>query len=185
VEYRFPLNIPFEDLGLNSLNIMLEVGAQGGLEAPDAEGITHYHSALMLPDDVPSSKITDGQTDLTFWVGGVETCTVPVEEYSRYARGGRYTPIWWRGSAYGKLVSIWIGPDGTLIDNQKVSPVTLDQVLDHNRLTRDRLLKNSLSSSDYLSFRIGIKPDAKHISGFNVFGKGFGNHPVDVMARFY
>lgn len=185
LEYRFPLNIPFEDLGLTSVNVSLEVGAQGGLLENAEDGTPQYHSALMLPHGMSAGRITEGQTDLTFWLGGVEICTVPVEESSRYERGGRYTPKWWRGSAYGKLVSIWVGEDGTMIDGQKVSDVTLDQVLDRSHLTRDRLLKNSLSSADYLSLRVGIKPDAKHISGFNIFGKGFGNHPVDIVARFY
>lgn len=185
VEYRFPLNIPFQDLGLDNLNIMLEVGAQGGLVAPDATGEKQYHSALILPSDMPQRRITESETDLTFWLGGVEICTVMVKEFSRYERGGRYTPKWWRGSAYGSLISLWVGPDGTSLDGQRVSDVTLDQVLDFNHLQKDRLLKNSLSSSDYLSFRIGIKRDARHISGFNIFGKGFGNHPIDIVARFY
>lgn len=185
VEYRFPLNIPFQDLGLRSVNIMLEIGAQGGLHALNAQGEKEYHPALIMPNNMTKERITESKTDITFWVGGVETFTLPVEEYSRYERGGRYTPKWWRGSAYGTLVSLWVGPDGTFLEGQKVGDVTLDQILDNNRLVKDRLLKTSLTSSDYLSFRVGIKPEAKHISGFNIFGKGFGNYPINIVARFY
>jgi len=184
VEYRIPLNIPFGDLGQLHMAILLEIGAQGGLVWEKGEERT-YRDELALPPSVDRMQIRDGTSDITFWLGGMELGTVTVSEHSRYQHGGRYTPKWWRGSGYGQMLSIDISKNGVTIDGQYTSALTFEQVLTANGLDRTNLTAREGIPSQYLSFRVGIKPDAKNISGFNIFGKGFGNYSGDIIARFY
>ncbi len=185
LEYRVPLNIPFEDLGLERISIQMELSAQGGLAELEEAGIYHKHDALVFPEEIELAKAYSGLSDITIYFGGQELATFSLEDFSRYQRNGRYTPTWWRGSGYGKLVSIDINEEGTFMDGQKVSMVTLEKVLDRSMLIRNRALKVSLTSCDYIPLRIGIKPSAQHISGFTLFGKGYGNYPHGILVRFY
>ena len=75
---------------------------------------------------------------------------------------GVFTPDWWKlkGSQYGKLKNWRVGADGTYVDGLRISSVNL-AALD---------LKNHHS----IRVRIGVKDDAKHPGGINIFGKGFG-----------
>ena len=31
--------------------------------------------------------------------------------------------------------------------------------------------------------RLGVKPDAAHVGGLNIFGKSFGNHAQDIVLK--
>jgi len=33
--------------------------------------------------------------------------------------------------------------------------------------------------------KIGIKEDAEHVGGLNIFGRGFGNYDQDLVLRMY
>jgi predicted transcriptional regulator len=35
------------------------------------------------------------------------------------------------------------------------------------------------------TFRIAVKPDAKHLGGINIFGRGFGNYDQDIILRLH
>lgn len=175
VEYRIPLNIPFEDYGISKIEIIMEVSAQGGVSE---------HRSLFLPPEVDKARITDGVSDVFFEVDGYDLGTITVEEFSRIS-GGKYTPTWWKGSNYGKLVSIVINGKGTTINGIKTSDVRVEDIISPNVIARDNQLKKALLSSDSIRLRIGIREDAEHISGFNLFGHGFGQHTCDIITRFY
>jgi len=185
LEYRVPLNIPFEDLGLEKVNIQMEISAQGGLYEIDMNGVMQKHDALHFPDEVDPKKAESGMSDITISLGGRDLVTVTVEDFSRYQHAGRYTPTWWRGSGYGKLVSLTVDSQGTFMDGQQVSMVTLDKVLNRSMLIKNRAMKVSLSSGDYIPLRVGIHSNAQHISGLTLFGKGYGNYPHGILVRFY
>ena len=55
------------------------------------------------------------------------------------------------------------------MDDQKVSDVTLEQLL-----TND---------NQYWSIRFEVAEDAKNVGGLTLFGKKFGNHEQDIMIR--
>ena len=77
---------------------------------------------------------------------------------------GVYTPAWWKlkGSQYGMLKSWRVTADGSYVDGIKISPVALKELdLENHRSIR---------------LRIGIKDEAKHKGGINIFGRGFGNY---------
>lgn len=175
VEYRIPLNIPFEDVGITRLEIILELSAQDDIS---------QNPMLVLPEDIGPGRITDGVSDVTFEVGGHEIGSCLLREYARFG-GGRHTPAWWKGSSYGKLVRIAIDREGTTIDGERASGVTLGDVLPRELLLRNNRLKRALHTADYVPLRVGIRRDAAHISGFTLFGHGFGEHTCDIVVRFY
>lgn len=185
LEYRVPLNIPFEDLGLDKLSVIMELGAQGDLLYPGKDGTLQPREFLQLPENVSKEHIHPHLSDVTLWLGNAEVATVTVVDDSRLQRAGRYTPMWWRGSAFGQLVEITLDKNGTYLNGQYAGPLTLSEVLDNKLLTQNRSLKNRLASCDYLPLRIGMKPTAKNMGGFTLFGKGFGNYPHGILVRFY
>ena len=70
---------------------------------------------------------------------------------------------------YG-LLKVWhVDEHKTEVDGMRVSGVTV------------RDLK--LSDFPFILVRIGVKPDAVHIGGLNLFGSRFGNYPQDLILR--
>lgn len=175
VEYRIPLNIPFEEYGLSKIEIMLELSAQGSVSE---------NKSLVLPEAVPFERLTDGISDVFFQVDGREIGTCTVEECSR-GQGGKYTPTWWKGSNYGKIITITIDESGSYINGTQTSDIRVYDIFTPDILTRDTSLKRALHSADNIRFRVGIHPNAKHISGFNIYGHGFGHYPIDIITRYY
>jgi predicted transcriptional regulator len=86
-------------------------------------------------------------------------------------QAGHLTPDWWgvHSTQYG-LLKLWqLDATGTKIDGVWISDVTIDAL---------RLLE-----APYIAVRIGIKPDATHVGGLNLFGSQFGNYPQDLVLR--
>lgn len=83
---------------------------------------------------------------------------------------GKYNPDWWHASLnqYGLLKKLRISPDGTYMDDTKLSSVS----------TKDL----NLTNESILKFRISVLPDARHPGGCTLFGHGFGNHPQNIRG---
>ena len=171
--YKLPLPRIFS---INSAGVMLEI-----ILEISALGDVVYNSTFIKPEHISSEQITEGISDVTFWVNGQEAGMFTTREISRgdgsypdktkYKRErGKYTPKWFLGSFYGEVVEILITNTGTFINGTKTSELTFD---DYE------------VAGSYVDFKIGIKDDAKQISGFNVFGENFGNHPRDIILRLY
>ena len=56
----------------------------------------------------------------------------------------------------------------------------LDEQPTDNRITIDSL---RLDSYPYISFKIGIAPDAKIKGGINIFGEKYGDFPQNIIMR--
>lgn len=127
--------------------------------------------SMELSSEVPGTS-SDWPSDITVAVNGkdVGTWTSPGDFGDQR---GVYTPDWWKlkGSQYGKLKSFRVGRDGTYVDGIKISPVSLKD-LDVERHHSIRL-------------RIGVKPEARHPGGINIFGRGFGNYDQDIVMRMH
>jgi len=111
-------------------------------------------------------------SDITLWINGVETGTwVSPGDYGD--RRGKYTPEWWKleGSQYGHLKHWGIGGEGTYVDGVRVSDVTVDEL--------------ALPEHHSIRVRLGVKNEAEHRGGMNLFGRGFGNYPQDIVLRLY
>jgi len=112
----------------------------------------------------------DWPSDITLWLNDVElgTWTSPADFGGQR---GVLTPDWWdtRNTQYGLLKEWRVSSDGCFVDGMKISARTIDDI--------------AITSKDFISARIGIKDDAKHRGGVNLFGHKFGNYPQDILMR--
>ncbi len=125
--------------------------------------------AMELSSEVPGTA-ADWPSDITVSVNRIDvgTWTSPGDFGDKR---GVYTPDWWKlkGSQYGKLKNWRITREGSFVDGVKISPISLtDLDLDKHRSIR---------------LRIGVRDDARHPGGINIFGKGFGNYDQDIVMR--
>lgn len=84
---------------------------------------------------------------------------------------GRLTPEWWEiwNTQYGLLKTWRVNQEGSFIDGQQISSVTIDDL--------------ELDQQSFIQVRIGVKPDAEHVGGMNIFGKEFGNRAQDIVMQ--
>ncbi|MDR3373715.1 MAG: ArsR family transcriptional regulator [Ancalomicrobiaceae bacterium] len=131
--------------------------------------IRELEVAMELSSEVPGTS-SDWPSDITLTINGVDigTWTSPGDFGDKR---GVYTPSWWKlkGSQYGKLKNWRVCGDGTYIDGLRISDVGLDAL--------DLLQHHSIR------IRIGVRDDARHPGGINIFGRGFGNYDQDVILR--
>jgi len=112
----------------------------------------------------------DWPSDITLWINQVEvgTWTCPGDFGGNR---GVLTPIWWEGwnSQYG-LLKLWqVTQEGSFVDGVKISEVPLEAL--------------DIMAQSYISVRLGVKPNARHVGGMNLFGRRFGNYPQDIVLR--
>ncbi|OBZ13664.1 MULTISPECIES: transcriptional regulator [Bacillales] len=110
-------------------------------------------------------------SDISFYINGTKIglWTSPGDFGGKR---GKYTPDWWWDeiNQYGLLKVLKITPNGTFIDGQQISDVTLDDV--------DILNKQ-------WKFRIAVEEDAENVGGVTLFGAGFGNYNQDIVFKLY
>jgi predicted transcriptional regulator len=109
-------------------------------------------------------------SDITLWINQKEvgTWTCPGDFGGQR---GVLTPSWWESwnSQYGLLKSWQVTDEGSFVDGIKISSVDLSTL--------------DIMAHDYIAVRIGVKPDARHVGGINIFGAAFGNYPQDILLR--
>lgn len=131
--------------------------------------ISSMEFSVELSSEVPGTS-ADWPSDITISVNGSEigTWTSPGDFGDKR---GVYTPDWWklRGSQYGKLKNWRINGEGSFVDGVKISGVTLDDL--------------HIDQHSSIRLRIGVKEDAEHPGGINIFGRGFGNYDQDIVLR--
>jgi predicted transcriptional regulator len=151
-----------------------------------AEGFVEYVFPCTLP---PSARIQrlellteicaeapnfdpEYPSDITLWLNGVEVGTwVCPGDFG--GKRGLLNPDWWidHMTQYGAQ-KIWsVDPDGSYVDGGKVSETNLSSIL--------------ITPNQPITVRIGVKPDALHPGGFNLFGSGFGNYAQDLVLRLH
>ncbi len=125
--------------------------------------------SMELSSEVPGTA-ANWPSDIFLQVNGINvgTWTSPGDFGDKR---GVFTPDWWKlkGSQYGKLKNWRINEVGSFVDGVRISDVTLDALgLDRHRSIR---------------MRVGVKEDAEHPGGINIFGAGFGNYSQDIVLR--
>ncbi len=109
-------------------------------------------------------------SDITVWINGVEigSWTSPGDFGDRR---GKLTPEWWKleGSQYGLLKNWSVTPDGSFIDGVRISDVRIKDL--------------ALPDHHSIRVRIGVKGEAEHVGGMNLFGRGFGNYDQAIVLR--
>lgn len=115
----------------------------------------------------------DCPSDITVWVNHVEAGTwCCPSDFG--GRRGIWNPEWWpdKNTQYGLLKTWKISEEGTFIDGEKISETPLSEF--------------HLNEKDYISVKIGIKENAGHVGGINLFGEGFGDYAQGIrMAVYY
>ncbi len=111
-------------------------------------------------------------SDITVWINDVEIgyWTSPGDFGDRR---GKLTPLWWKleGSQYGLLKHWIVTEEGSYVDGVRVSGVTLADL--------------NLPAHHSIRVRLGIKEEAEHLGGLNIFGRGFGNYDQDLVLRLF
>jgi predicted transcriptional regulator len=199
VEISMPVGA-FVDVNITpTCGLVGELGIIGHLDDPSAfyeperihaqllwfrRGYVEYRFPNRLPSDVFLDDIEvsfevcseaplhhpDWPSDVTVWLGEVEigTWTSPADFGGER---GALTPDWWdtQNSQFG-LLKVWkVTTNGSYVDGVMVS----------NRTLRDL----SLRPGEPLRVRIGIKDNAAHVGGINLFGNKFGNYPQGIVLR--
>ena len=110
------------------------------------------------------------QSDITLWVNE-QDCGTYVSPGDFGHRRGQLNPKWWQcdGTQYGRLQT-WEATDkGIFMDGACISQTTVDQL--------------HLHTGDFITVRLGVKGNAKHQGGFNLFGEHFGDHPQALVME--
>ncbi len=109
-------------------------------------------------------------SDITLWVNSTEVghWTSPGDFGDKR---GKLTPEWWKleGSQYGLLKRWIVSDEGSFVDGVRISDV--------------RLADLALTEHHSIKVRIGVKDDAEHVGGLNVFGRDFGNYDQAIVLR--
>ncbi len=112
----------------------------------------------------------DYPSDITLWVNGLEAGTWSCPS-DFGGRRGKQNPDWWpdKNTQYGVLKTWRITEQGCYLDDEK---------------SEDRVLREfQLEKQDYISVRIGIKEEAVHKGGLNLFGESFGDHGQNIVMK--
>lgn len=151
-----------------------------------AEGFVEYVFPNTLPTTVDVHRLelamevcseapdfnNDYPSDITVWINGVDIgmWTSPGD---LGGKRGRLNPSWWNdhNTQHG-LLKVWsVDHEGSYVDGAMVSGITLKDI--------------NLAPKQSLDVRIGVKADAEHQGGFNLFGRGFGNYEQDLLLRLH
>ena len=112
----------------------------------------------------------DWPSDITVWINDIEL--------------GHWTSPGDFGGVRGNLTPAWQPADTTQFGLLKTWQITdKDCQVDGVKVSAVRLEDLAIHARPYISIRIGVKPDAKHVGGINIFGSKFGNYPQDIMLR--
>ncbi len=110
-------------------------------------------------------------SDITISINGIEIATY-LSPGDFGARRGKLTPeIWANGSTqYGLLKIFSVKNDGCYLDGQR-------------QTTKVTIKDLQLQKNPYISLKIEVKEDAKHLGGVNIFGKKFGDYPQGIIMN--
>ncbi|MBQ8685198.1 MAG: helix-turn-helix domain-containing protein [Clostridia bacterium] len=108
-------------------------------------------------------------SDITIFLNDVEIATF-TSPGDFGGKRGKYTPTEWslESTQFGILKTFTINESGVFIDFAPYS----------DKITIKDL---QLETRNCISLKIGIKADAVHKGGVNLFGKNFGNHPQAIV----
>ena len=122
-----------------------------------SEAVTHHYN---WPSDI---TVTINGVELGVW-------TSPADFGGER---GVLTPNWVSvdSSQYG-LLKVWrVDNMGTFLDGAKISNVCLADL--------------NITENQFIAVKIGVKPDARHVGGINIFGKKYGNHAQDIVLNIH
>ncbi len=137
----------------------------------DKRKVRRLELSMELSSETPGTN-KNWLSDITVWVNNVETGSwVSPGDFGD--KRGKFTPDWWKleGSQYGLLKHWNVTDEGTFVDGVKASSVTLSDL--------------DLVEHHSIKIKVGVKEDAEHLGGMNIFGRGFGNYDQGIVLRLY
>jgi predicted transcriptional regulator len=110
-------------------------------------------------------------SDITVWLNGIDigTWTSPGDFGDRPGKLNSKAWVESTSTQYGSLKTWKVTEEKATIDDVFLSDITIQDL--------------GILEREYLSFRIGIKEDAVHKGGMNLFGSEFGDHPQDIKLK--
>lgn len=134
---------------------------------PKARAAKQISVSMEICSETPKHK-DDWKSDITLWINGRE-CATWTSPGDFGDRKGRLNPEWWgnTNTQYGMQVVWKINQEGTYVNGEKISDVTIERL--------------NLPARSYITVRVGNKPDARYVGGFNLFGKTFGDYEQDII----
>ncbi len=124
--------------------------------------------SLELCSEAPFYR-NDWPSDITVWINDVEigTFTSPGDFGGKR---GIFTPLFWKtdSTQFGLLKTFSIDSNGCYIDGIQI---------DNKNKIKDLCLHDNKT----IQLKIGIKENAIHVGGINIFGKNFGNYAQDII----
>jgi len=134
---------------------------------PPHTTIDSLHLSMEISSAAPLHS-DDWPSDISIWMNErqIGTWTCP-SDFGGHR--GALTPGWWEDdkSQYG-LLKVWkVTRDGSYVDGVKVSDVTCSHL--------------KLDQQPFIAVRIGVRADAEHVGGINLFGSRFGNYPQHLL----
>lgn len=147
--------------------------SSGYVEYKFANGVPKNHAAkqisisLELCSEAPGYR-GDWKSDITMWINGIDcgTWTCPGDFGDR--KGRLSQPEWtFGGTQYGMLMTWTVNDSGCFINGKKAENYRIEEL--------------GLMNSPFVSVKIGNKPNAVHLGGFNIFGRNFGDYDQEVL----
>lgn len=112
----------------------------------------------------------DWPSDITLWINDIE-CGTWTSPGDFGGRRGKLNPAFWSdGSTQFGMLKTWrITDKGIFIDGNLIQEGNINDL--------------NLSNNNYISVRIGVKEDSKHVGGMNLFGNQFGDYSQNIIMR--
>ena len=114
----------------------------------------------------------DWPSDITVSINGKEALTF-LSPGDFGGRRGKYTPKEWfiNSTQYGLLYKIMIDENGTYLNNILISKLTINEL--------------DITNNPYVKLTIGVKENAIHRGGINLFGKHFGDYDQAIVLSLF
>jgi predicted transcriptional regulator len=139
------------------------------MEIPQNARIDSIEFSMEMCSEAPNYD-NNWPSDISVWVNGVEIgmWTSPGDFGDRR---GKLNPSWWLDwtTQYGLLKTWRVDGERTTLDMNKISDVTVSDL--------------KLKQRPNVRIRIGVKEDAVHKGGVNLFGRQFGDHEQDLVMK--
>ena len=137
----------------------------------ESKKLSKLELSMELSSETPGTN-SNWPSDITIWINKKEigTWTSPGDYGDKR---GKYTPGWWKleGSQYGLLKHFSITDEGSFVDGVKISEVKIQDL--------------EIPMHHSIRVKIGVKENAEHMGGMNIFGRGFGNYDQGIILRSY
>ena len=133
--------------------------------------LQHLDLSMELCSEAPGAH-PDWPSDISVWINGKELGVWTSPGDFAGVRG-KLTPSWspTSNTQHGLLKTWQVTQKGTFLDGINLSTVKLQDL--------------NIRQGDFIAVRLGVKEEADHVGGINLFGAKFGNHSQDIKLSMH